>query len=193
MRGEAPSLDPARDTLINVNALGEAVPSARFMGGREFDLVLGGTKAKATDADRQAVLDHSIMLLPAVEPNSGPFACHQMRWTKPPQTDGQRLVALSYYLALMTHTGLQMIGAKGPCVIEGPFARNPDYLAMLASLCHGGVEARESSTGTSAGAALLFAQNAPVLASSHYPRGDLKCAAYGQFWQATVTAERRQC
>lgn len=190
IRGAAPKLDPTRDTLINVNARGEAVPSARFMGGREFDLILGGTKAKATETDRQAVLDQSIMLLPAVEPNSGPFAGHQMRWTQPPQTDGQRLVALSYYLALMTHTGLQMIGAKGPCVIEGPFARNPDYLAMLASLCHDGVEARESATGTSAGAALLFAQSLSPLETSPPPKGDPKRMAYGEVWQAKVTAER---
>ena len=31
-------LDPARDTLVNVNAFGEPVPSARFMGGREFEI-----------------------------------------------------------------------------------------------------------------------------------------------------------
>ncbi|MEO1240205.1 MAG: FGGY family carbohydrate kinase, partial [Pseudomonadota bacterium] len=34
-------LDPTRDTLVNVNALGNPVPSARFMGGREHDLALG--------------------------------------------------------------------------------------------------------------------------------------------------------
>jgi len=32
------ALDPGRDTLINVNALGQPVPSARFMGGREFEI-----------------------------------------------------------------------------------------------------------------------------------------------------------
>ncbi len=190
MRGDTPQLDPARDTLMNVNALAETVPSARFMGGREFDLGLAGTKAVATDADRQAVLDQSIMLLPAVEPNSGPFAGHHMRWTAPPQTDGQRLVALSYYLALMTQTSLQMIGAKGPCVIEGPFARNREYLTMLASLRADGVEARESSTGTSAGAALLFAQDAPVMAAEVPQSADAKTAAYGRLWQETVDVER---
>ena len=37
--GRETALDPARDTLINVNALGDPVPSARFMGGRELDAV----------------------------------------------------------------------------------------------------------------------------------------------------------
>ena len=125
------------------------------MGGREFDLIHQNAQITATEADRQTVLDKSIMLLPAVEPNSGPFAGRKMHWTAPPETEGQRLVALSYYLALMTHTGLQMIGAKGPCVVEGPFARNPDYLSMLASLCGDGVEATPSATGTSPRAALM--------------------------------------
>ena len=35
-------LDPSRDTLINVNGLGNPVPSARFMGGREFDFFTEG-------------------------------------------------------------------------------------------------------------------------------------------------------
>jgi hypothetical protein len=33
--GWAVKLGPARDTLIDVNAFGDPVPSARFMGGRE--------------------------------------------------------------------------------------------------------------------------------------------------------------
>ena len=40
-------LDPARDTLVNVNAFGEPVPSARFMGGREFETLLGDKPAQA--------------------------------------------------------------------------------------------------------------------------------------------------
>ena len=36
------ALDEARDTLINVNALGDPVPSARFMGGRAFAMLLSG-------------------------------------------------------------------------------------------------------------------------------------------------------
>lgn len=126
--GTAPRLDPSRDTLINVNGLGEAVPSARFMGGREFSLINQGWMGEPTGDDRQAVIAQSIMLLPAVEPGSGPFAGRTMRCTAMPQSNGQRLVALSYYLALMTYTGLRIAGSKGLCVVEGPFAKNPDYL-----------------------------------------------------------------
>lgn len=155
MGGSAVTLDPVRDTLINVNALGQPVPTARFMGGREHDIIRKGCDTAPTEGDRQAVLDGGIHLLPAVAPATGPFAGHRARWTVPPETDGQVAVALAHYLALMTDTCLSMIGAQGPVVIEGPFARNAEYLAMLAALRPDGIDIAGSATGTSIGAALL--------------------------------------
>lgn len=149
-------LDPARDVLVNVNALGAPVPSARFMGGREFDLIGAGSTAAPNAADRAAVLA-GICLLPAVEPASGPFAGRQMRWTADPATPGQRMAALGYYLALMTDTCLSLIGAAGAVIVEGPFARNAEYLSMLAAIRQDGVQVAVSATGTSSGAALLCA------------------------------------
>lgn len=40
--GNLDGLDPERDTLANVDAYGRAVPSARYMGGREFDIMTEG-------------------------------------------------------------------------------------------------------------------------------------------------------
>ncbi len=70
------ALDPGRDTLINVNALGDPVPSARFMGGREFELVNQGHPTSATATDVGRVLAENILLLPAIEPRTGPFPGH---------------------------------------------------------------------------------------------------------------------
>ncbi|MEM1361816.1 MAG: FGGY-family carbohydrate kinase [Pseudomonadota bacterium] len=153
--GETPRLDPARDTLINVNALGQPVPSARFMGGREYDLIRAGGEVHPTLADRTDVLDQWLMLLPAIEPGSGPFPRRAGGWTEEPSSDGTRMLALSWYLALMTDTCLRLISARGPTIIEGPFAHNPDYVEMLSHLRPDGVVVAGSSTGTSIGAALL--------------------------------------
>lgn len=181
-------LDPGRDVLVNVNALGQAVPSARFMGGREFELVAGGSTAPVTPADRARVLADGIALLPAVEPGSGPFASRHSAWTQTPQTDGERLVALSWYLALMTHTCLQLTGARGPVIIEGPFARNSDYLDMLASLWPETVDCTASATGTAVGAALLLLPDAPQpQATRHAPPADARALQhYAQAWAAQV-------
>jgi sugar (pentulose or hexulose) kinase len=190
MNGVRTELDPARDVLVNVNALGNAFPSARFMGGREYELIRQGDTTAPTQQDRAAVLDGPIHLLPAVEPTSGPFPGRQMRWTRDPATPGQRLLALSWYLALMTRTCLDLAGSEGPVIIEGPFARNDDYLAMLSALSLGWVQVAASATGTSVGAAMLCLSNPPLPATNPVPipPDAHALAAYAARWRQ-LTAE----
>jgi sugar (pentulose or hexulose) kinase len=190
--GAITDLDPRRDVLVNVDAHGLPVPSARFMGGREFEVISATASATATepatDADRQHVLQNHIALLPAVEPGSGPYPGRVAGWLGEVRTPGQRQVALSWYLALMTNTCLRLIGAQGPVIIEGPFARNRDYLDMLSSLQPGGVETAASATGTSVGAALLLLDR-PVKSETtpHVP--DVALAEYRRYatvWRKAV-------
>ena len=70
--GRAMALDAARDTLINVNAFGDPVPSARFMGGREWSRLMDGRDPAVTPADVEAVLARGIMLFPSVEQAPAP-------------------------------------------------------------------------------------------------------------------------
>jgi sugar (pentulose or hexulose) kinase len=165
--GTKPPLDPARDTLVNVSALGDPVPSARFMGGREYDLMRSARPVTPTDQDASRVRDAGLMLLPAVVQGSGPFPVRPHRWTHEPQTDAEREIALGYALALTTATCLDLIGAQGPTVVEGPFAANPWFLTMLASATDRPATASRARTGTALGAALLFCSAAP-------PRRDLE-------------------
>ena len=156
--GGVATLDPARDTLVNVNAYGQAVASARFMGGREFEVIQQGQRVEPTKPDVSAVLNGPRMLLPSVETGSGPFQGRQMQWHggEPEIGTGQRSAALSFYLALMTGTCLNLVGGAGPTIVEGPFARNPEYLAMLHVVTARPVFTNSAVTGTSIGAAMLF-------------------------------------
>ena len=49
-------LDPKADMLANVDVRGEPVPTARFMGGREFSVLAGETPADADEADIAAAV-----------------------------------------------------------------------------------------------------------------------------------------
>jgi sugar (pentulose or hexulose) kinase len=193
--GRAVTLDPARDTLVNVNAFGDAVPSARFMGGREHDLALGGTLTEATEAEILEVLTRRIMLLPALVPETGPFAGAQATWSggEPQSGSGQRSAAVGFYLALVTARCLELIGHEGPVVVEGPFARNTPYLRMLAVAAASPVVAESSSTGTSQGAALLARADGPAARSPPpLPAPDADAHAllssYARAWRETVAA-----
>lgn len=161
--GKTVTLDPGRDTLVNVNALGDPVPSARFMGGREFEQLVAETGPGWTDADVGFVLETGVMLLPSLVVGSGPFPNSDARWIGPEPQGGNRHAAVSLYLALMTAVCLDLVGAEGLVIVEGPFAANELFLTMLAAATERPVVAGErASTGTSIGAALLASQTRPA-------------------------------
>ncbi len=196
--GHPVHLDPARDTLINVDAFGDPVPSARFMGGREFDTVMEGHARDHTDVDADQVLKRKIMLFPSVEPRSGPYQGNQYRWSvdETVLTDGERHVGLSFYLALMTAQCLTMTGADGPTIVEGPFSKNRRYLDMLQAATGRAVDAAGGSvTGTSIGAALLAtgaetgAENRPQHMEPDFEI-DPRLVDYAATWRAAVGHDR---
>ncbi|WP_262027736.1 FGGY-family carbohydrate kinase [Microvirga sp. Mcv34] len=154
--GDLDHLDPARDTLANVDALGRAVPSARFMGGREFEILTKGQGMATPEAIRH-VLERRILLTPSVVPGCGPFpdAAHRLVNRSGALTEDDAYVAASLYTALMTQVCLDLTRAAGPIIVEGPFARNALYAEALSSATGRQVIAVASSTGTSVGAALL--------------------------------------
>lgn len=156
------TLDEARDTLINVNALGDPVPSSRFMGGRAFSL-LGGKSSDLSPASIAEVLERGAMLLPSLPDESGPFPGRKATWTVPRDdlSEDAAQAVIAFHLALMTATCLGLIGAEGPIIVEGPFAANKAFLMMLEVATGRAVLAGGSATGTSIGAACLAAGKAP--------------------------------
>lgn len=155
--GKPPTLDEHRDTLININAFREPVPSARFMGGREFQIVMGSDGPDITAQDVSAVLNKGIFLLPSVVQGSGPFAARHSTWIGSP-TPAERAVAASFYIGLMTATCLDLIKADGEIIVEGPLSANANFLDMLsAATGRPTATTEQASTGTTIGAALLLA------------------------------------
>jgi sugar (pentulose or hexulose) kinase len=181
-------LDAARDTLVNVDANGSPVPSARFMGGREWDQLTRNLPKTTQDQDRaalQTVLDKNLMLLPSVVTGTGPFPECTARWTEEPTSPAETRVAASLYEALMTMTCLDLIASDGPIVVEGPFAANPIYLAALHTLSDRPVHASEATTGTAIGAALLTGIELTVPMHAVTERID-GLQTYAQAWNRLV-------
>lgn len=191
--GEKVTLDAGRDTLINVDAFGHPVYSARFMGGREYDLMTQGYDTHYRAEDIQSVLEKKIMLFPAVDPRSGPFQGRKADWNVAETTlnSGARYVALCYYLALMTAECLDLTGAQGSVIVEGPFSQNRLYLEMLeAAVMRPVVAAEGSVTGTSIGAALLLQggeTTAQVKVKNPPVNPDARLQEYAQDWRLEVS------
>ncbi|MBX5267422.1 carbohydrate kinase [Rhizobium sp. NLR17b] len=189
--GDLDHLDPKRDALANVDAYGRAVPSSRFMGGREFDILsaeIGPVDEKAAQAAIGAVIDKGIMLLANIASGSGPFPGKASRWIGAEDASREeRFAASCLYLALMTDACLGLISAKGPVIVEGPFALNGTYLKLLAALTGRDVIALPGSTGTSQGAALLTGIRPVSGAQTHVPPTDIpRLKAYRDRWFAAM-------
>lgn len=154
--GDLDHLDASRDTLANVDALGRAVPSARFMGGREFEMLTKG-QGTATPQAINRVVEQGVLLTPSVVPGCGPYpdATHRIVNAANGLNPDEVYVAASLYSALMTKACLDLTRAAGPVIVEGPFARNSLYTEALSKAIGRQVVPVTSSTGTSVGAALL--------------------------------------
>ncbi len=127
------ALPEARDCLVNVDTFGQAVPSARFMGGREAD-VLGVQIDQAGLHGLADAIASSAMLLPSFVPGSGPFPDATGAWINEPNDPTQRAAAVALYLALMADVVLDLIGAKDRLLIEGRFAKSEILTRALATL-----------------------------------------------------------
>lgn len=158
--GTVAGLDPSRDSLVYLDAFGRPVPAARFLGGKEYKRLIGDqAPAHVGDAAVARVLDDPpIMLLPSVTEGSGPFPRCKAHWSVPEHMLDleARAVAVTFYLALMTAECLEITGADGNTIVEGPFATNRLFIEMLVAATNRGVEAiTGAQAGSTVGAALL--------------------------------------
>jgi sugar (pentulose or hexulose) kinase len=136
------TLPQSRDCLVNVDALGNPVPSARFMGGREIELLTGlDTRRLDLKADQHAllaavreVLANGAMLLPTFAPGSGPFPQGRGQWLSMPDDSFQQRATVALYAALMADVSLNLIGSQGRLLVEGRFAGSAIFVRALAAL-----------------------------------------------------------
>ncbi|MGH8815710.1 MAG: FGGY-family carbohydrate kinase [Achromobacter pestifer] len=186
--GDTARLDPARDSLANVDAFGRAVPTARFMGGREFDLLV--PEIVAPDADDVArVIAQDIRVQPSIMAGVGPFPAAAGHWTQEPVRAAERTAAASLYLALMARSCLDLCGLGRQIIIEGPLARNTLFGRALARLVGVPVSASGDATGTSLGASMLFGAGEGQ-ASAGMPIAPLDMPgfeAYAQRWGDAIS------
>jgi L-fuculokinase len=124
------------DMLANVDALGHPVPTARFMGGREYEEILGshdGPVVPTRDALASILRHRAFALPPARAASERPgFAGRLIRAEG---LKGAELAALATaYLALRTDRRLSDLGATGDILVDGPLGTNRLYVELLANL-----------------------------------------------------------
>ncbi len=106
--------DPTKDMLANVDVAGRATPTARFMGGRDFEIWMGGALGAVSDP---ALLREAAALTD---------------WRRAPGPLRATRAALE--LARSTDRALGLVAAEGWILIEGRFAADEAFVVALARL-----------------------------------------------------------
>src|SRR5262245_41588789 len=194
--GVLPANGERLDCLGNVDALGNLVASTRFMGGREYEFIAGdAAEDPGPPAQRLAALAaNPCFALPAFSDQGGPFAGTRGRFVDAAGNDAipwQRATLAALYSALMTDLLLDIVNARGPILLEGPFASNETYVAALAAL-RPQSEVRPSldAFGTSLGAAMLADPDMPAAMPAPVAPPDLDLGLYRARWRTFIGAKR---
>ena len=125
------------DMLANVDAFGEPVMTARFMGGREYASICGddGLLAHPSVADLEAVLASGTLALPSFADQGGPFSAQAGKIVgHAPTAPRYRAALAAMYCALMTDYCLELLKATGDIIVEGRLASNEAFTSALAAL-----------------------------------------------------------
>ncbi len=125
------------DTLANVDAFGSPVPTARFMGGREYAAICGGDAdaMQPSVGDLETILASGALAIPSFADQGGPFREQPGRVVgNVPDAPRNRAALAALYCALMTDYCLTMLEARGDIILEGRLASNDAFAAALAAL-----------------------------------------------------------
>ncbi|TMG99707.1 MAG: hypothetical protein E6H69_10155, partial [Betaproteobacteria bacterium] len=107
-------LQKERDMLANIDAFGSPVATARFMGGREYQAIVGDYDPEnmPTPGSLKTVLDQFAMALPSFVRESGPFPHNEGKLLRSESLDPSARSALaSVYVALVVDVMLDMLDA----------------------------------------------------------------------------------
>jgi sugar (pentulose or hexulose) kinase len=181
-------LDPERDTVTNTDIFGKPVACCRFMGGREFEVLSRGASAEAASFTALgSLVAQETFALPSFTDSGGPMpGTGNKGHVKGPAPAGEeeRSTLAALYCALMVDRSLAAVKSKGDIIVDGPFAKNPVFLSVLASLrMPQTILASQLRDGTTAGAMVL----ALMTATSEIPRLDLELDEVKPLAPETIT------
>jgi hypothetical protein len=172
------------------------------MGGREFAIIAGDAPdAAVAEATVAALIAAETMALPSFVEQDGVFpgSAMQGRIAGPaPGTPAERRALALLYVALLTDVCLERLGAEGTIVLDGSFARDPLYPALVAALKPGRrVVFNTDHYGTASGAALLADHPrrtavAPVAIEAARVADIAGLAAYRNTWRERAESSHPQ-
>ena len=135
------ALDTSRDMLVNIDAEGSPLATARYMGGREFGLICERLNTDIattfTDEDVELIINSGTFIMPSFCSGTGPYPNSQGQvhfGNDNRQINGK--AAATIYSALMVNNILKRLNplSTQDILVEGSFAANSVLCGLLATL-----------------------------------------------------------
>ena len=156
-RNSLSKLNPNLDMLANIDVYGKAVPTMRFMGGREYDYLMTKFKLSSTIKPVNNFKVEDYLIYPSYA-SGGAFKIMNINKNKFKTLSKRQIYYLvCLYIAFMLNFCLNKMNSNNTIILDGPITKNPMIMKLLSTLRTKQVVLKnKKEIGTSLGATNLF-------------------------------------
>ena len=151
------NLNPSLDMLANIDVFGKPVPTMRFMGGREYDHLMGVFKISNKTRAIKNFSFHDYLIYPSYASGGG-FSINKIdiilyeRLNK-----GQIYYLICLYISFVINFCLNQMKSSNTIILDGPITKNITIMKILSSLRKKQIVLKNKrEIGTTLGATNLF-------------------------------------
>ena len=150
-------LNPKLDMLANIDVYGKAVPTMRFMGGREYDTLVDKFKILSNVKPQDNFNYEDYLIYPGYA-SGGAFKFNKLNTRRFLfLKKGQIYYLICLYIAFELNFCLDKMNSKNTIILDGPITKNSTMMNLLSSLRpNQKILKNKKEVGTSLGATNLF-------------------------------------
>ena len=151
------NLNPSLDMLANIDVFGKPVPTMRFMGGREYDHLMGVFKISNKTRAIKDFSFHDYLIYPSYASGGG-FSINKINiGFYEGLNKGQIYYLICLYISFVINFCLNQMRSSNTIILDGPITKNITIMKILSSLRKKQkVLKNKREIGTTLGATNLF-------------------------------------
>ena len=151
------NLNPSLDMLANIDVFGKPVPTMRFMGGREYDHLMGVFRISNKTRAIKNFSFHDYLIYPSYASGGG-FSINKINiGFYEGLNKGQIYYLICLYISFVINFCLNQMRSSNTIILDGPITKNITIMKILSSLRKKQIVLKNKrEIGTTLGATNLF-------------------------------------
>ena len=151
------NLKPSLDMLANIDVFGKPVPTMRFMGGRDYDHLMGVFKISNKTRAIKNFSFHDYLIYPSYASGGG-FSINKINiGFYEGLNKGQIYYLICLYISFVINFCLNQMKSSNTIILDGPITKNITIMKILSSLRKKQIVLKNKrEIGTTLGATNLF-------------------------------------